>query len=978
MNDARLMRKIIEYGADESGINDRFMGNAELYISCLREFVDEPNFGLLEDALTRKDDEAAFEAAHALKGLSGNLGATACYEAICALVETLRARREDGRDEQYAAVVAERDRLRWLLTEQDNAPAPATPKPKPDAAKAKKRMDRFIATAAAVMLVLLVFVSTLFVVVINDYNANVADESALHLLEINQHVRRSIEEQIMIDWRTARSVGDSIVDSNFVDDDDAIFDMITRKRDVWGLSDIILYTESGDNIRSNGSVESNDIASGMVVRARAEGEHLTVIDSSLVYTVPIETTLRYRGSRIAAVSVVREMQSYLDDMQFSAFSGRAWMYLTEDNGIVVSVLYNAEARWVFNVNALFDEQKLQTLLGDTSSPTTGVEPSVYIIGEERPQYLVCMPITTQDEPMRLFYFAPCDTVNGTMNDFSNRLVLMCVLVILGFALAGLLVFASMYMGRRKRFDADIQARERMFELLTQNTQTAFGLFAVNSDAPDYISGNAREIVGDANLVLQRRDGVYSMQSASGLNAEPVRRLNESMRGWDGASAFRSPAIRNDHNNPETFFEVQLYPTADERYVGLALDVTHATERETVTRDALAMAERANDAKSRFLSNMSHDIRTPMNAIVNMTSFAQESIGEPKKLAIYLQTIRESSDHLLRLINDVLDVSRIESGQMTVSDAPFDVRAELKRQADIVRPLCAEKGLTLITDFDDLNVEAVRGDQVKFSQILMNLLGNAVKFTPAKGAVRFSAKENPSLREEIVDLRVTVEDNGIGMSPETIAHVFEPFTRADDKRVSRIEGTGLGLSICHSYVTAMGGTIQCESELGEGSMFTLELFFQRATEIRQTAVDARALGDQPFLGMRCLVAEDNGVNQMIARKMLERVGFMVEIVGDGADCLGVFLASKPGYFDVIYMDIQMPVMDGYQAAVAIRASEHPQATTVPMIAMTANVFAEDIEKARIAGMDGHLGKPMTTLSLIEETYRVTQSRKEDRK
>lgn len=268
-----------------------------------------------------------------------------------------------------------------------------------------------------------------------------------------------------------------------------------------------------------------------------------------------------------------------------------------------------------------------------------------------------------------------------------------------------------------------------------------------------------------------------------------------------------------------------------------------------------------------------------------------------------------------------------------------------------------------------------GDQLKFSQILLNLLGNAVKFTPEKGMIRFTAKEIPSLRENMVSVRCTVEDNGIGISQENLRHIFEPFSRANDQRVSGIEGTGLGLSICRGYVSAMGGVIHCQSEEGKGSVFTVELFFEKAGFVPSETGDAEVQVETPFAGMRCLLVEDNAINQFIARTMLERLGFAVDTANDGDEGVKKFLASAPGEYDVIYMDIRMPVMDGYLATKAIRESAHPRAGMVPIVAMTANVFAEDIEKARVAGMDGHLGKPLVSASLVEETSLAIRKRKE---
>ena len=992
MNASELMRRVLASGADESGIRDRFMDDDALYAQCFLEFLEEPNFALLREAMEQGDYDQAFAAAHALKCLSGNLGVTGFYEAVCVLVESLRAKDYGPTEQEHRAVLHQLYRLRSLAelpvpTEDGQAEENALPAAPPDPAPAeipavetKRVRNRFLPAAIALLAAVVLCVAGAFTGIFLTYRRNIAAESADHLTEIAHQVRVYIEEKIANDWRTARSVGDTLQDGNYTDDDATILDMMKKKQQVWQVTDIRLYTEDGGSICVDGLKEPNDVASDTVVRARETGEYLSIVDSNITYTVPVDTALRYHGSRIAAVSVVQSMDSYLDELGFSTFDGRAWMYLTEASGIVVSSLSSPGAPSAFNIQAVLAERTLAPLTGSgvfNGDLLAVPEMEVFRTSGGGPMlYLVSSPVDSGKDSLKLYYLAPVDAVNETMNRFARQLVLLSLFLLLVFAAVATLLFVSVYQSRKKRFDQALLAREQMFDLLTEHTKAVYTLFEVGQPAPRYISNNAAAILGGSIWTMHRTAEGLRMHSRRPEEHDTVLQINGMMADWDGRGPFKSGYILNDHTVPPSYFEVQLYPADDEGrdYVGIAQDVTQAFRREQAARDALVMAERANEAKSRFLSNMSHDIRTPMNAIVNMTEFSLDSMDQPKKQREYLLTIRESADHLLRIINDVLDMSRIESGQTVIESVPFSMQAELQRQADIIRPLCANKELTLITDFQAVHTPAVRGDQLKLGQILMNLLSNAVKFTPPKGAVRFTAAEVPSLREDMVDLRVTVEDTGIGIPQDYIQRIFEPFSRADDKRVSRIEGTGLGLSICHSYVTAMGGVIHCESEEGEGSVFTVELFFQKTDALPEETAVHSAPGGQPFLGKRCLVGEDNRLNQTIAATMLERLGFLVDMASDGRETVQRFLQSRPGLYDVVYMDIQMPVMDGYQATVAIRESEHPQARTIPILAMTANVFAEDVEKARIAGMDGHLGKPMTTLRLVEETERAMQKKK----
>ncbi|MDO5112665.1 MAG: ATP-binding protein, partial [Clostridia bacterium] len=857
----------------------------------------------------------------------------------------------------------------------ENAAAPGAKEEKPR--KSLLGSTLFVPTVAAGLVIVLVFITLVFNNFIENYQSNSDIESASHLVEINQQIKLYMEEAIDNDWKNAYSMANCIVRGNF-DDEQDLYAFIAQQRGIWGVSDIIVYTESGFAIGADGEIRANDQASELVYQATLNKEYMSIIDSAITYTVPAAADMQLQGSKIVAISVVRDVSSFLDNMNFSSFEGAAYVYLTQDNGVVVSSVTHADVAEVYNIMSLLEGRRVICLSKAEEHSLehilTAEETLTHLM--ETPEgelYIVSAPVKGHQNDMRLFYIVPEAVVNRTLNRFSSYALWLSAIVITVFVFIALLIFTFIYKSRKRQFDKEIVARERMYDLLVRNTKTAFGLFAVNQDKPIYISPNAGAITGGRSLTIRKTEEGYSLKSDNEVETEAIRTINREMREWDGKSEFHSDYILNTLAPQSSYYAIQLNAIDEEgtEYVGVAQDVTQQYAREEMLKDALLMAERSNAAKSRFLSNMSHDIRTPMNAIVNMTNFAIDSMENPAKQWEYLQTIRESSDHLLKLINDVLDMSRIESGQAVIESEPFDIGTELNKLCDIVRPLCAAKQQTFLADFGGVHTTRVLGDQTKFSQIFMNLLSNAIKFTPERGAVRFIAIELPSLRADIVNIRLTVEDTGIGISQESLKHIFEPFSRAMDRRVNGIEGTGLGLSICKSYVAAMDGSIACESEEGSGTVFTVELFFHKARTALTVPVEAAVWGETPFLGKRCLLCEDNEVNRVIARTILEKLGFMVEIACDGREGENAFLQSAPGYFDIIYMDIQMPVMDGYQAADAIRESAHPQAGTIPIIAMTANVFAEDIEKARVAGMTGHIGKPIITLDLIGETYNALE-------
>ncbi|MDD4075577.1 MAG: histidine kinase dimerization/phospho-acceptor domain-containing protein, partial [Eubacteriales bacterium] len=809
METTQFMKALEAYGADMKGINDRFMGDVELYRECLDELIADPHCTALEEAVQAKTYTKAFEAAHALKGISGNLGLTPYYDAVCALVEALRTKPYGGIHEKYARVFAEQQRLRTLFSPEDTyskapeesaSPDNDTPKPMDTPTEKEKKTPRrpmaqakwFIPAVAAGLLLLIILIGITFTNFLQNYQTKSDIESASHLTEINHQIKLYIEEEINNDWKSAYSIAHFLASGRFGGDGEALAAFIAKARDIWGVSDIVVYMEDGTAIDAYGAMPANERALEIVHQAKARGEYSTVEDSAVTYTIPIDTELRADGAKVAAVSVMRDVASFLDRMKFSSFDGTAYVYLTQKDGIVVSRLTHEDAPAVYNFMSLLEGHELVCIskgddhaLGHMLSADETLTHLLKMPSGDL--YVVSTPIKARQTDMRLFYLVPEAVVNRTLNSFSSYVVHLSVAMITVFAAIALFAFLFVYKSSKQRFDKAIMARERMFDLLVKNTKTAFGLFVVNQEKPVYLSPNAHSITGGNSLTIRKTDAGYSMESDNATETEAIRSINAEIRDWDGQSEFRSGYILNAMAPKTCYYAIQLSPIDEKgtEYVGIAQDVTQQYAREEMLKDTIDMAERANAAKSRFLSNMSHDIRTPMNAIVNMTNFAIDSIDNPRLQREYLQTIRESSDHLLRLINDVLDMSRIESGQAMMESEPFDVKAELVKLADIVRPLCAAKQQTFLTNFDDVKTTGVLGDQIKFSQIFMNLLSNAIKFTPGRGAIRFTAAEIPSLREDIVNIRFLVEDNGIGIPEKDLQLIFEPFSRAESKRANDV-------------------------------------------------------------------------------------------------------------------------------------------------------------------------------------------------
>lgn len=391
--------------------------------------------------------------------------------------------------------------------------------------------------------------------------------------------------------------------------------------------------------------------------------------------------------------------------------------------------------------------------------------------------------------------------------------------------------------------------------------------------------------------------------------------------------------------------------------------------------ALDAAENANRAKTIFLNNMSHDIRTPMNAIVNFTELAQSSVDDKEKTTDYLSKISVSSKHLLSLINDVLDMSRIESGMVSLAEETINLVTLTEDLKTIIQPALSEKQQHFTVDISKIQNIFVHTDKLRLNQILLNILSNAIKFTNEDGNISLKVSEeevktdNTQPQTSMYEFRI--KDNGIGMSRDFQKIIFDSFTRERNSTVSGIQGTGLGMAITKKIVDMLGGTIQVQSQEGQGSEFIVRIPCKISSEKFEHNGQSGQIKDAylnaDFSGKRVLLAEDNEMNQMIAIENLKNVGFTVDVANDGLEALEKVTSNPAGYYDIILMDIQMPKMDGYEAARKIRALPEPEKASIPIIAVTANAFGEDCEAALKAGMNKHLAKPYDIPQIIQTIY-----------
>lgn len=444
-----------------------------------------------------------------------------------------------------------------------------------------------------------------------------------------------------------------------------------------------------------------------------------------------------------------------------------------------------------------------------------------------------------------------------------------------------------------------------------------------------------------------------------LGGERIVSMEVPHLGADGVYHWNfTQVVRVESPHTDDLIEITLSRNIDEER--RIQEETIEKERRTkqILEEALEKAERTGQAKSDFLSRMSHDIRTPMNAIIGMTELALMNTGNEEKIKEYLKTIAGSGERLLSLVNEVLDVSKIESGTFELAEKETDLCELVDEVAEMFRVTTEKMHQTFVVHVEKEIHARVLADAGRINQILVNVLANASKYTEEGGMLSLSLRELKKEENQVGTYQFTVEDNGIGMKPEYVEHIFEPFSRADDSRISKIAGTGLGMTIVRNLVSMMDGDIQVESEYGKGSKFIITLYLTKCDASALTKPAETHCDSEVFAGLRVLLVEDNELNRQIAGEMLKLLGAHVESAENGEQAVNAVCSHPALYYDVVLMDVRMPVMNGYEAAKKIRACGMERIEELPIIALTADAFAEDVRKASLAGMNGHLSKPVS--------------------
>lgn len=510
----------------------------------------------------------------------------------------------------------------------------------------------------------------------------------------------------------------------------------------------------------------------------------------------------------------------------------------------------------------------------------------------------------------------------------------------------------------------------------------YGKIFMHSEGRTAFRGDSDYVDSYFSPLQFEEDGILSGMAAGAMNGESATAWAKNgnteycitilpLNSMDGYQIFMVPAAVLKASVSNKLKQVFINCTLSFTLIALALIYfnfhTYRLDKEQYMEMARArdFAESANRAKSSFLSNMSHDLRTPMNAIIGMARIAKEDSGNRAHVEDCLKKIHVSSEMLLGIINDVLDMSKIEAQKIELVNEGFSLSELLESDRMILAGQLEENRQTLTISTSQVTHDTVLGDPVRISQIVMNILGNAVKCTPRGGKIAVQVSEAPGGEAGFGRYRLVISDTGPGMSEEFLLHIFEPFTQEQDLSRTHYKGTGLGMAITKKLVELMGGAITVKSRPGEGSEFQVELKLSYTgrpeTEHKKTAVSGSVFRDKEVMGSlkgkRCLLAEDNELNMEIAATFLSMAGIQTICASDGEKAVEVYNQMEPGYFDVILMDIMMPVMNGYDACRKIRNANRSDSRTVPIVAMTANAFSEDIELAKRSGMNAHLPKPV---------------------
>ena len=829
----------------------------------------------------------------------------------------------------------------------------------------------------AVLAVLLLGVSILtsYVVFTDFMSHTIYEESTAHLTEIYHQANQTLYNKVSLNWGVMR-MWTPYLESAQSDADVCAF--LAQAKEEYHFTDFFFVSRDGSYItldEERGYLDLGRMLSQLVLEQQPIVANSVVPDKPeiMVFAVPTEKG-SYQGFDYEAIAVTYNNRDLVDSLKISAFEGHGSTFAVLPDGRVVLDSSSADMRGVHNILAMlknsagFTAEQVDALQDSFAAGESGtLEFSIHGVS----YYMVYGSASFQN--WTILGIAPKSVVNANM----NRLQYTTMAVMSGttgmLAVAALLLVVQNNRQKLRKKDQQLLAREELFSNLSRNVDDVFLMIDTETRKVEYVSPNVQRILGLSPEAVQEDFHVlYPAGDDSGAS-----RLENLMQMEQGVQQEWEREFVNQETGEPRYIHVTGFINDVQGARKCIVDLSDRTGEHQTTlavEAALEVAEKASKAKTDFLSNMSHDIRTPMNAIIGITTLMKNELHQPEKLAEHLGKLETSGRLLLGIINDILDMSRIESGKTTLNIEKTNLPQQVSQLDSIIRQQASQRRQTFTVE-NHVQHENVLADPNRLNQILMNILSNAVKYTPQGGHIRLEVEELTHT-EHYAKYRFVVQDDGIGMSAVYQKTLFEPFTREEKSGTNRVQGTGLGMAITKSILDLMGGTIHVESAPGKGSRFevVLELPIDAEADKVQTA---SALPEEdeavsPLSGMSFLCAEDNAINAEILEMLLETKGASCTICSNGQEIVDAFASVKPGEYDMILMDVQMPVMDGLEATRRIRNGENPLGRTIPILAMTANAFLEDMQKSKEAGMDEHLSKPVD-IAALEQTvkrFRVT--------
>ena len=836
--------------------------------------------------------------------------------------------------------------------------------------------NRILAVLAALLLG--VGILTSFVVFTDFMEQTIYEESTAHLTEIYHQANQTLYNKVSFNWGVMR-MWTPYLERAQSDADVCAF--LAQAKEEYQFTDFFFVSRDGSYITLDGEQGYLDLGrtlSQLILKQQPIVANSVVPDKPeiMVFAVPTAKG-SYQGFAYEAIAVTYNNKDLVDSLKISAFEGHGSTFAVLPDGRVVLDSSSADMRGVHNILAMlrnsagFTAEQITTLQKAFAAGKTGnLEFSIHGIG----YYMVYGSASFQN--WTILGIVPKSVVNANMNRLQYTTMAVMSSIVGMLAVTALLLVVQSNRQKLRKKDQQLLAREELFSSLSRNVDDVFLMIDTGTGKVEYISPNVRRILGISPEAVQ--EDFHVLCSAEGDNC--TSRLDGLMQMEQGTQQEWDREFIHQETGEPHYIHVTGFINEVQGAKKCIVDLSDRTGEHQTTlavEAALEIAEKASQAKTDFLSNMSHDIRTPMNAIVGLTTLMENELDQPEKLAEHLHKLESSGQLLLGIINNILDMSRIESGKTTLSVEPMHLSQQLDQLSTMIRAQASEKAQTF-TVSTHLRHENLLADPTRLNQVLMNILSNAVKYTPRGGHIRFEVEELPR-NEHYAKYRFVVQDDGIGMSKAYQKTLFDPFTREERSGTNRVQGTGLGMAITKNIVDLMGGSISVESATGKGTRFEVVLEFPIDTEA-DAVPEAQALPEEPedvspLCGMNFLCAEDNAINAEILELLLKSKGAHCKICPNGQEIVDAFVRVKPGEYDMILMDVQMPVMDGLEAARRIRSSANPLGQVIPILAMTANAFLEDMQKSKEAGMDEHLSKPVD-IDALEQTvkrFRVTPPR-----